>query len=202
MFYSVLCSVDCSFGGLATDLNYLLYVTLRVFRVSRPPLSVTHPDPDSPCLLTFLRSRCLLPSLPPSLPRPADSSLACSTSFPLSLICWHRRQISGEYFPRQTTVASLCSSVWMRLYELHPNGQAMETWTLNALLQGDSDAALSRYGIGWVYAHGGTTVVGFALSFVVYPVSLWSVAFLCPTTLLAAAPSPPPAFPRSNPPGT
>ncbi|CAM9693952.1 unnamed protein product, partial [Laminaria digitata] len=53
-------------------------------------------------------------------------------------------KIAGEYFPRQSTVASLCSSVWMRLYELHPNGQAMETWTLNALLQGDSDAALSR----------------------------------------------------------
>ncbi|CAM9950368.1 unnamed protein product, partial [Scytosiphon promiscuus] len=53
-------------------------------------------------------------------------------------------KVSGPSFPRRDSVASLCRKVWMRLYGVHPHGQAMETWTLNALLQADSDAPVPR----------------------------------------------------------
>lgn len=58
----------------------------------------------------------------------------------------HRAQVAGSDFPRRSSVASLCRNVWMRLYGENPDGgqQAMETWTLNALLQADSEAPLPR----------------------------------------------------------
>ncbi|CBJ32772.1 expressed unknown protein [Ectocarpus siliculosus] len=53
-------------------------------------------------------------------------------------------KVAGPDFPRRSSVASLCCNVWMRLYDAHPHGQAMETWTLNALLQTDAEAPLPR----------------------------------------------------------
>lgn len=56
------------------------------------------------------------------------------------------RKVAGDYFPRRSTVASLCTAAWMRLYGVHSNAQAMEAWTLNALLQGDADeTAFARW---------------------------------------------------------
>ncbi|CAM9489490.1 unnamed protein product, partial [Ectocarpus sp. 12 AP-2014] len=53
-------------------------------------------------------------------------------------------KVAGPDFPRRSSVASLCCDVWMRLYNAHPHGQAMERWTLNALLQTDAEAPLPR----------------------------------------------------------
>lgn len=54
-------------------------------------------------------------------------------------------QLATDDFPRRSAVAWLFSSVWFRLHRVHYTPQSVEAWTLNVLLQGDSDAGLTRY---------------------------------------------------------